>query len=116
MDMHNTRGNYSGTGKVMTTRFELQNICLAISAILILKLIFFAWILSIVSSTLSLLISSSIIRKNPSLLCLAGKVMASEIAMMSPKSILKTQVSKKRYLQVSTPVSKYLLSTLVPTS
>jgi hypothetical protein len=73
----------------MTTTFELQVICLTISAILKMKLISFAWILSIASSTLSLLISSSIIHKNLSLLCLAGKVMASEIAMMSQQSILK---------------------------
>ena len=93
--MYNTGGNYSflGTGNVMTTRFELQDICLTISAILKLKLIFFAWILSIASSTLSLPISSSIIRKNPSLLCLAGKVMASEIATMSPQSILELKVT-----------------------
>ena len=95
--MYNAGGKYSflGTGNVMTTRFELQDICLTISAILKLKLIFFAWILSIALSTLSLPISSPIIRKNPSLLCLAGKVMASEIAMMSPQSILKLMITVK---------------------
>ena len=41
----NARGKYSffGTDDVMTARFELQDICLTIFAILKLKLVFFAF-------------------------------------------------------------------------